>query len=198
MFAVIDWCFIDFFLPKTLFYDWKLYGAQFLSSRQFPESSIKTILLVSIGQKAIALQWVAREEKCWKKNFILVFVLFFSTEECEKGFRQEKVITRLYFSHYELESMENRIIAISPVKTKNRVKSIESRDVRKQKEIYRLLLYRGFRGWIWKVFAFNFTCVMCSAVLRFPSERSQGKLNLFFSFSFLRFCVGDILQFGRM
>ena len=128
------------------------------------------------------------KRKLLKENFILVFFCAVRFHwGMRKRFRREKVITRLYFSHYELESRENRIIAISPVKTKNRVESIESRDVWKQKKkIYRLLLYRGFEGWIWKVFAFNFTCVMCSAMLRFATETSQGKLNLFFSFSFLR------------
>lgn len=194
--------FYRLFFPKTFFYDWKLYGAQFLSSRQFPESSIKTILLVStLGAKSNCTAVSCRTESCWRKNFILVFLCCsFPLRNAKKVPDERKSLQDYTFLITCWRSRGNRIIAISPVKTKNRVKSIESRDVWKQKKIYRLLLYRGFASkderMDMKSFCIQFhVCyVFCCAALSFRKISREIKfifliflLHLFLSAIFYSF-----------
>lgn len=91
----------------------KLYGALislFLSSRQFPKCSIKAILPGRFP--AIALQC---KGETWKQ--MLSMTIFPSHPRNVQEWKNE-LITRLYVSHYFAE--ENRIIAISPVKTQPR------------------------------------------------------------------------------
>lgn len=140
--------------------------------------------------------------KLLRENFILVFFFCSSVPlRNAKGFDERKSLQDYTFLITSSRVEENRTIAISPVKTKRKNTGQIYRVSRcvKAKKIYRLLLHRGSRMDM-KTFCIQFhVCYMCSAVLRSPLKRSQGKLNLFFSFSFLRFlCVDDILQFCRM
>lgn len=156
---------------------------EFLSSRQFPECSIKSDI----------------EQRSWKQSssskivkFHISFSFLFTRRTCERRQRIEKVITRLYFSHYYWESngKSNKELSVA-VKTKKRKNRKGKRDLSGKNEIYRLFpsnsfpfrLFSFFSSSIliiWEKFLHSISrvlCVICSCV---HAVKISGEIKFIF------------------
>lgn len=154
-------------------YDWKLYGSHFYRPDNSPSAPLKAILPSSPGRNCTSVS----RRMLRRKNFILVFRAVRARNVSSKW----KVITR---SHYYRDSAGNRIMCYQSQSKQEKTKSEGRWDLSRHNtwnKIYRVFpVFCLFGDNTGKVFAFNFTCVMC---FHSPcAARSQGKLNLFFSF----------------